>query len=425
MISWVIVGMYLGPVAYFYVPLTLFFMKTRNMYMEILIGFFLILTLSDSRRDSLGFAVFTKEIYVIMMGIFLFMDLKSFKPFNRFFVRFIPFFIVAFMCIFNGPDDNYYNAFEKTVSYMLLLIVVPNYVLRAHADHGKEFYKIAVILPAVILGIGFVFKIIDPFIVSREGRFQGILGNPNGLGIYALLSFLFLRAGLELYPDLFSKRERNIIYAAILLSIILSGSRGSLFGLLIFIIFSYLFKLSPYIGALLAVVVLGSFGYISENLIGIINTLGLENYLRTETLEEGSGRFIAWSFSWQHINESFWFGRGFEYTEYLFDIKENVIYLQALGHQGNAHNSYITLWLDTGLVGLLCYVLAFLSCFIKAAGRTRLALPILFAVVFSSFFESWLTASLNPFTIQVIVLLTIFTSDAIFPAKAKAAVSLQ
>jgi len=419
------VGVFMGPVVYFYVPVTLFFLKSGNKYMEILLGFFLILTISDSRSENLRFAVITKEVYVIMMAIFLLIDLKSFRPFNRFFVRFIPFFLVAFICIFNGPDENYYSAFEKTISYILLLVVVPNYVLRAHLDHGKEFYKIVMVLSTLVLCIGFIFKIIDPGFVTREGRFEGVLGNPNGLGIYALLSFLLLRTGLELHPSLFNKRERNIMYAAILLSIILSGSRSSLFGLLIFMIFSYLFRLSPYVGAVLALIVMGSYGYISENLVGIINKLGLENYLRTETLEAGSGRFVAWKFTWDHIQESYWFGRGFEYTTYLFSIPENVVYLQSLGHIGNIHNSYLTLWLDTGLVGLVCYMLAFLSYFIKAASRTRLALPVLFTVVFSSFFESWLTASLNPFTIQVVILLTIFTSDAIFPAKAKAAVSVQ
>jgi len=424
MISWIIVGMYLGPVIYVYVPVTLLIFKSRNQYLEMLLGFFLMLVLSDSRSDNLRFAEFTKEIYIITLGIFLFIDIKNFTPFSKFFVRFIPFFLIAFLCVINGPVDNFYNAIEKTISYILLLIVVPNYVQRAHMDKGIEFYRAVVLLSTAILLMGFVFRFISPGLVSREGRFQGILGNPNGLGIFSLLAFLFFRTGLEFYPALVPKKGKIIIYSIIILCVILSGSRGSLFGLLIFLVFSYFYKTSPFLGSFVALALIASFSYISENLISVINALGLQNYLRSETLEAGSGRFVAWSFSWQHINESFWFGRGFEYTEYLFNIHENVIFLQAMGHQGNAHNSYITLWLDTGLVGLTAYSLAFISCFIKAAGRTRLALPFMFAAIFSSFFESWLTASLNPFTIQVIIILSIFTSDVIFPAKTKVAVSL-
>lgn len=394
--------------------------------MEMLLGFVFMLFLSDSHNDVIHyFAKDAKEIYILMLAIFLFVNGKDFRPFNLFFVRFIPFFIVAIICIFYTPDENLSTSIEKTTSYILLLFSIPSYVQRAYMDHGKNFFKTLAYLCAGIILCGFIFRFIDPNLVIREDRYQGLFGNPNGLGIFCLLFFFLLTVIMELYPVMFNKREKMIMFGAIILSIIMSGSRGSLFGLLIFYAFAFIYRKSPVLGTSVAIAVITSYGYISTHLISVINFFGLGDYLRVYTLEQGSGRFVAWDFSWKHIQESYWLGRGFEYTEYLFNLPENVLYLQALGHQGNAHNSYITLWLDTGLVGLSTYVLAFIAVVIKAAGKTRLAVPLMFAAIFSSFFESWLTASLNPFTIMLFINLSIISSDVIIPRKIKAAIPLQ
>jgi O-antigen ligase len=84
-----------------------------------------------------------------------------------------------------------------------------------------------------------------------------------------------------------------------------------------------------------------------------------------------------------------------------------------LGHQGNAHNSYITFWLDTGIFGVLAYVVGIISAAVKGLRRSVFGMPVLYAVLFSSFFESWLTASLNPFTIQLLLIITILTKEEI------------
>lgn len=78
-----------------------------------------------------------------------------------------------------------------------------------------------------------------------------------------------------------------------------------------------------------------------------------------------------------------------------------------LGHQGAAHNSYLTFWLDTGLIGLILYLLGLFFTFVKASFSNKYAFPVLYAVLFSNNYESWLTASLNPFTIQLLFILTV------------------
>ncbi|HSY75719.1 MAG TPA: hypothetical protein VK890_02615, partial [Bacteroidia bacterium] len=211
-LSWIVVGMYMGPVIYVYLPITLFVMRSRGQYMEMLLGFLLMLVLSDSRVDRLHFAANAKEIYIIFLAIFLFLDRNKFTPFNRFYLRFVPFFIVAIFCIFNSPSDYLVNSIQKTASYIFLLFVVPNYVQEAYLNKGKEFYKMLIYLGAVILLFGFVLKFVSPGIVTREGRYEGVFGNPNGLGIFSLLFFLLFAVINDLHPDLFVRREKTIVY---------------------------------------------------------------------------------------------------------------------------------------------------------------------------------------------------------------------
>jgi hypothetical protein len=59
--------------------------------------------------------------------------------------------------------------------------------------------------------------------------------------------------------------------------------------------------------------------------------------------------------------------------------------------------------------------------FIRVAKKSLTAIPVLYTVLFYAFFESWLTASLNPYTIQLFVIVTIFMSDEIVQRKETAA----
>jgi O-antigen ligase len=135
----------------------------------------------------------------------------------------------------------------------------------------------------------------------------------------------------------------------------------------------------------------------------------LGEYFRVETLKTGSGRNIAWGFAWLHIQDNFFLGRGFAYDEVLF--AKHAEELSMLGHQGNVHNSYLTVWLNTGIIGLFFFLRGFLLAFLMGAKKSKLAIPIMFTVLFSINYESWLSASLNPFTIQLLIILSIIMSN--------------
>jgi O-antigen ligase len=100
-------------------------------------------------------------------------------------------------------------------------------------------------------------------------------------------------------------------------------------------------------------------------------------------------------------------GLGFGYDEYV--MRSNFRVLSKLGHQGGVHNSYLSLWINFGLIGLLIYIRSFLLIFIKAVKITNLALPVFFAVIFSSSFEGLLVGSLNPHMFFLLIIITILS----------------
>lgn len=412
-VIWIIGGMLGGALPYLLIPLTLLLLKKKGFYAELILGFFLILTFSDSRSPLFNFADEIKEIYILMLFLFLLFDKKSFVSFNSLYKYLIPFFAIALICLLYS--ETLLEGAQKTLSYFLLVLIVPNYIQKAFIDKGSRFFRDLVFLCTSILIIGLILKFINPLFVMTIDRYQGLLGNPNGLGVYALLFFLMFFVISDTFPQLFSKNEKLLVWGVLLFSIILCESRTTIFAILIFYLFRSIYKLPPLLAFIVFLMIVFSYQAISSNFEGIVSSIGLKQYFRVETLKNGSGRLVAWEFAWNSLQKNIFIGKGFGYTEYLY--LENWQMLSRLGHQGAAHNMYLTLWLDTGLVGLVLYLVGFVSMFLKAFKKSKLALPILYSILFSSFFESWLTASLNPFTIQIFIILTILTSDIIIDNK--------
>ena len=128
--------------------------------------------------------------------------------------------------------------------------------------------------------------------------------------------------------------------------------------------------------------------------------------MRVDHLDNGSGRLIAWTYAWSEIQKHYFIlGRGFSFEEYLFSLKQD--WFEVRGHIGSVHNSFLAVWLNTGIIGLICFVYGILTNFIRAAKVNPLAFPCMFAIIFSNMFESWLQASLNPFTIIALLVLTL------------------
>jgi len=402
---WVIAGIIAPELAMVVIPLTLMLLKNKGRYAEIIVAFAILLYFSDNRKHEFAFAGKTKDIALVLVSAFVMFDSKQFFSKSKFWYPFAAFFAVASISMFRNPLPML--AFQKTLSFALMFIYIPNYFTREIAiDRGERMLKLWIwsgtLLYVVALGLS---RILPENYTYLVGRYNGLLGNPNGIGSFSTVFFIMIMLTLQKHPKMFTKPQLVLIFGSLILSVLMSGSRNCIFSILIFLFFSRFYKISYWVGFVIVIVVAILFQIINENLPAIINAFGLGDYFRVDHLEDGSGRLIAWTFGWQEIQNNFMLGRGFSYEETLFE--ENKYWLNDLGHLGGVHNTFLALWLNTGIIGLIVYLIGFFKNFFKAASVNYMALPTMFAILFSCMFEAWFQGSLNPFTIIAILNITL------------------
>lgn len=400
---WILLGVFSGPLSYLIIPAHLILLFKKKEWLLILLGIWLMFTLSDSRQYVFLFA---QTLKILMMGVLgvLFLLASKKKSDFYFFSPFIFFFSVAVIAWLNSPIV--FDSFMKMSSYALLLLVIPWLINKALIFNRDYFLIHFVLLGTLVLFSGLFLKVVSPGFVSfLGGRFSGLLGNPNGLGIYAFMFFVLVTVIFTYHSYLFTKKEKLGVYAIILISLALSGSRGGMFSTMLFMLGWFLFRKSKTIGFVVMISLLISYQLILANLDLIAASLGLEAFLRVETLSSGSGRLVAQEFALDQIKTQYWLGKGFGFAEYLMKI--NAEDFLSTEHQGNVHNSYLTIWLDTGLIGLIAFCYGWLVNFIRAAKMSPIIWALLFGLLLSTSVESWLSSSLNPFTIQLVIILSL------------------
>jgi len=408
---WVIAGMVNIQAGLAVVALSVVLLKRKDLYAEMIIGFIFILILSDSRQDQLEFAKKVKDIYLILLTMFYLFDRKQFAFKNTLILAFLPFLVWAFAMAFRSPDMMV--SFQKTLSYGLLYFIVPAYFIKAFRDKGAIFIKDFVYLVVLLLIIGFILIPIKNDFVFLAGRYNGILGNPNGMGIFTALVIILTICSNVKFPNLWTKNELTIIFVLMGITVLLTGSRNTLMCIIIFLLFTKFYKISYWYGFIAVIIAILLYQVVFSNLPTILEALGLSKALRAENIESGSGRIVAWLFALNNLNSDtklFIFGGGFSYDEFIYYANRHA--LSALGHQGGVHNSYLALWLNTGIIGLILWGVGFFRTIFKAVPIAYTALPLLYTVLFSAFFEAWLMGSLNPYHITFLLILNFILTDS-------------
>ena len=415
-IAWYLIGKAFSPVAIAFIVLCALFFKLRNNVKYMLFGMLTLIFMSDIYRFSfLAFAGDLKDAYCLLLFLNILIDADTFKPYSDFYKPFLPFFILL-------PFISLINPFPilsltKAFSYVIMFIVYPNYILAAYRKEGDDFIRDFYHFLFFPLLVSLLLIRVLPHDVAYVGtRFNGILGNPNGMGLYTALLIGGFMVINDLKPGLFSGPEKLLNLGIAGTVLILTGSRNALFCVLITLVLGVLFRRSLFLGSIFAIVSISAFNIITEALVTFINAMGLSEFYRLNDLEQGSGRLIAWSFAWEHIQDNWFFGQGFGYTVELYEKYYH--YLSMKGHQGNAHNSYLTFWLDTGIVGVILLMRGLILAFFKLYTRSFYILPFFISVLFSMFFESWFTSAINPDTFQVISICT-FAGILVDEAKRK------
>lgn len=399
---WGIVGIAIGELAIFFIGATVLYLLQRERYLELFFGFIFILAIANSREDMLQFAKPAREIYTVLLVLPLLLSTRMTKDI-RLVYYFIPFFAIGLGTLIISHDP--LLSFLKLFSYFLILLVVPVYVKYLYEEYGDSFLKNLFYFTIFLLLAGFLVHLFDTDISTLNGRFRGIFGNPNGLSTFILLSVILMEIVRYAKPDLIPQYERNGVLVLVAVALLMSGSRTGMVTVALFYTLIYLFTISRLLGFSFVLLI----GILHQQFLlylpDVITFLNLGEFLRVDNLDQAGGRFIAFEFAWEQIQSSFWIGNGFAYNEYLFT--EYADTLSALGHQGGTHNAYLSIWLDTGLIGLLFFVGAWVLLFWKTSRVSDIALPFALAVAFSSYFEGWLASSLNHVTIIAIINITL------------------
>jgi len=409
-----VLGVWGGPVIYPLFPLVMILFGIRQRYFEMLIISLWLLILSDyvpvsdATYDDLQFAKDLKFLVPLFLFGFFLLNRYDFSPLPKLILWFLPFFICAIIALQFSID--FKTGLEKTISYVLMFVVIPFYVATLHREKGELFWKSLMTFIIGMLAIGIVLRFVAPQIAMLNGtRFKGILGNPNGLGIFLNLTFILWVIVREFKLATFTKRENWYILIVIIISLLWSGSRNGIMSIFLFFLIANLVKVHWFFAIIAVMMVLTFSDQIFDLFIGIIEFFNLQDYFRIESIEEGSGRKIAWIFAWQEIQNYYFIGGGFGQDESV--MRPNYYWLSKLGHQGGVHNSYLSMWFDVGIVGLVLYLVGFIGIIINAMRNNYLALAFGISILFNINYESWLVASLSPYAIMFLIILTILSAN--------------
>ena len=384
--------------------ITLLIVKAEK-WSLLIVFFFAILTFSDSRLGMFSFSTMVKPVLTLLLGLLaLFFYSKSTRA-PRLFRSFAPFILCTIYGLLYSPMLEV--SAQKALSYGMIIILVPLFAFMAYKKDKLRFLENIIFFIMMVMGIGVLLSRVFPEEMYLVGRFRGLLGNPNGLGLFITNGFLLFQLVRQKSPSLFSLNFRRVFMILVFISLIMSGSRQSMMVVLIFYSMSYIFKYSNWLGFISFLLLAFGFEFLIGQIPTVTKLLGLDKTLRVEDIEqikEGSGRAISWAFAWKEIQVDYFAAKGLNYTTYLFQYWREEF--RALNHMGNAHNSYLTVWLDTGVQGAVALFGGVIYQFIRLSKSNHTALPILCGLAFSFMYESWFAASLNPYTIVVFLIIS-------------------
>lgn len=407
-----VIGVWIEPLIYAIFPIVFFLLGQKERYFEMLVCALWMLILSDyipvdnATFADLEFAKQLKPIIPLTLFIFFILNKEKFRPIPSFLNAFVPFFIISLIALYFSIKMQI--GIQKTLSFILMYCMIPIYVNKLHRDHGEAFWKAFLTFIIGMLTIGVVLGVVIPQIglLQGGGRFKGIFGNPNGLGVFLNLTFILWIVLEEFKICTFTKKERWYILAVILISLFWCGSRNGIISIFLFYAVYRIVKFNWFAGVLIILVFVGFSNLIFDLFIVVVEFAGLESYFRLDTLEAGSGREIAWWFAWTQIQDYFFLGGGFGHDENI--MRANYYWLTYAGHDGGVHNSYLSMWFNSGIIGVILYYGALIKIYLNAFKFSPVVLAFGASVFFNSVYESWMVASLNPFTIMFLIILTIF-----------------
>lgn len=316
---------------------------------------------------------------------------------NRMAKLVLPFTIVAlFISLFFSPLG--VASVLRAVAFWLVALCIFGLV-KVLYEKEKNISRLIVLTIALYFGLTLFLRFVPLFdVIHTDGRFQGMMGNPNGLGLLSMFSYGIIDLIKFKNDSGFNQKFINRLKLLIIIIIVFTGSRTALFSVLIYEVVTKMSK--NILMMLLSLLVLGSAYFIMSS-IGfnvILSSMGLSEFMRLDTLENASGRTDVWGVAWDEIMRSPFFGNGILYDSHFMLNYARKTFGDAWDRQWNGvWSSYLSLLLDVGFVGVFVYFLSVYKMF-KKSKHGSFAIGFVCMSLFAGITESWMAASMNAFT---------------------------
>lgn len=369
-----------------------------------------VLLMGDSRSNELQFIKPIRGEILVMIFIFSLYEMRqNYYRANAALLYFLPFFWIALISLIFSPTLA--TALGKTLSFGLIYFVAFNYMHHKFERYGIELMSDIFHMCIFLVVIGFFFIPVLPELVTYGGvRYNGMMGNPNGMGMFITLlsplAYYLFKRDIQ-----YTTRYKVFCWLVIIISLLMCSSRNAIFSVALFFLLTFGYEGNSFRKISFLYVILPGLAIIVYNidLESLVYTLGLESYFRIKEFGSGSGRIFAWAHAIELIQKSPFLGCGFACEEYNF-IEKTTFQLFISGHQGGVHNSYLAFAVNTGIVGVVCY-LGFLLNTVRKVRNKIILVPWIASALFSALFESWLNSSLSAFQIMFLVSLVFFIVD--------------
>ncbi len=248
------------------------------------------------------------------------------------------------------------------IQYLLAFIVVSSLPL---PDKGKKTLVLIYMLSLLQLPIA-VYQLLFTGGISGTEINRDILGSMSYhhgmLGTFMLIPFFLCIGQAKMAAQKIFKIGNIGLAVVFLILVILSGTRSALLGLFIsvaiFLVMNLKWKLS-------------NLKYIAFTLFAVVAVYFFTpvNFLVHATFNDGNnvvdtsslGRLLIWHSAWNYfINTDLlhkFFGAGFGC---FFLIPQNYVVFDGLRHSFGAHNNYLNVLCETGLTGLVSFIIFFI-----------------------------------------------------------------
>lgn len=371
-----------------------FILKKKNITEFLLVMTLITFLLADNFKGPLSFFQNLRFTIVLLNLVYL---LKFNLLKNNYGNYMLPFAILSLIIsVFFSPVG--IQAYLRVIGFWIVPMIIFKLISTLYKKNRQKTTELLILIFSLFLVLNLILFFVPIMDVFLKGRFKGLVGNPNGLGLIMMFIFGLLQLIQERNETSLTGLLFLILKTLCIFLILTTGSRTALISTLVFIIFNKFLQNTAILIFSLIVLALLSYLISISSLLTLISYLGLETQLRLDSFSDASGRTEVWIVAWEEIKNSFWFGRGLLYDAYY--IKEYVTnYFGSTypRHWAGIWNSYISLLLDVGFVGTLTYLIFWIKIF-KKSKFLNISLAFIVMCFLSGITESWMAASMNPFT---------------------------